>query len=213
MSLKKAKTKIQPYNTSRKHNFLLQIQLENDFLEVVYSTRVLGVQFNSNLRWDDHVNEVTKRAKQKTWLLRRLKKFGASEEKLVELYILFVRSGIEFASPLWSNGLTKSNLNKLERIQARITDLIIGPNDLSYIDRLKKLRIIKLEERFQINSARISDKMIRDPRFQFLFPRSSNTMNTRNKNVFVETMCKTNRLYFSAIPSFIRAQNLKHKQA
>ena len=186
--------------------------MENEDLEVVYSTRVLGVQFGSNLRWDDHVQEITAKAKQKTWFLRRLKRFGASEEKLVELYKLFIRSGIEFASPLWSNALTKSNLNKIERVQARITDLIIGPNDLSYSDRLKKLSIVKLEERFKANSARFSDKMIKDPRFQFLFPRSSSTVNTRNKNVFVETLCKTNRMYYSAVPSFIRAQNMKHKQ-
>ena len=165
------------------------------------------------MRWDDHINEITNKAKQKTWFLRRLKKFGASEGKLLELYKLFVRSGIEFASPLWSNALTKSNLNQLERIQARITDLIIGPNDLSYNDRLQRLNIVKLEDRLKMNSARFSDKMIRDPRFQFLFPRSSNTMNTRNKNVYVETFCKTNRMYYSAIPSFIRAQNIKHKQS
>ena len=95
------------------------------------------------------------------------------------------RSGIEFASPLWSNALTKSNLNQLELIQARITDLIIGPNDLSYNDRLQRLNIVKLEDRLKMNSARFSDKMIRDPRFQFLFPRSSNTMNTRNKSYII----------------------------
>ena len=91
MSLNSKKTKIQPFNFSRKFDFLPQVSVKNEPLEVVYSTRLLGVIFNSNCKWDDHVDFIVQKAKQKSWTLRRLKSQGASIQTLIELYKLFIR--------------------------------------------------------------------------------------------------------------------------
>ena len=53
------------------------------------------------------------------YFLRRLKRLGATEETLKEVYILFIRSLLEFAAPLWAGELTgnKKLTNQLDKIQ------------------------------------------------------------------------------------------------
>ena len=52
------------------------------------------------------------------YFLRRLKRLGATEETLKEVYILFIRSLLEFAAPLWAGALTgnKKLTNQLDKI-------------------------------------------------------------------------------------------------
>ena len=57
------------------------------------------------------------------------------------MYKLFVRQSLEFAVPLWSSVLSQQNKTKIERIQAQVTDLILGPNQLSYTERLRELQL------------------------------------------------------------------------
>ena len=100
MSLNFKKIKIQSLNPSRKYSYLPQIVANNEPLEVVDSFKILGIFFNSDCTWNDHVNFMVNKARQKTWMLRRLKSQGVKTNLLVELYTLFVRSGLEFAAPL-----------------------------------------------------------------------------------------------------------------
>ena len=205
MELNKIKTKIQPFNFSRKYDFLPQIAIDGKDLEVVYSAKILGVTFSSSMKWDEHVNELVSKARHKLWFIHRLKKMGASRQNLVEMYKLFVRQSLEFASPLWSNALTQQNINKIERIQAQVTDLILGPNKFSYMERLRELDLSDLQRRRNVLANNICKKMIKDDRFKFLFPQRQS--GTRSKKKYIEPLCKTNRMKHSAIPYFIQMLN------
>ena len=166
--------------------------------------------FKSSLKWDQHIEDLVMRARQKVWFIQRLKKIGASRQNLVEMYKLFVRQALEFAAPLWSGALTQQNKNKIERIQAQVTDLILGPNQLSYTERLRELHLCDLDGRRQTLSKNFCMKMIKDDRFKFLFPQRQTT--TRSKKKYIEPQYKTNRLKFSSIPSFIRILNDEQAQ-
>ena len=205
MQLNKTKTKIQPFNCSRKFDFLPELNVDGQNLEVVYSTNILGVIFSSSLKWDEHVDELVKKSRQKVWFIQRLKRVGASQKNLVEMYKLFVRQSLEFAAPLWANALTQNNKHKIERIQAQVTDLILGPNQLSYSERLRELDLSDLEERRLKLSKKFCSKMIKDDCFKFLFPQRRTK--TRSKRKYIEPQCKTNRMKLSAIPSFIQMLN------
>ena len=99
----------------------------------------------------------------------------------------------------------------IERVQAQITNLILGPNDLNYMNRLTKLSLPKLEYHFKTISDKFSNKIIKDKRFEFLFPKNKSSVNTRNRKPYVEKIYRTNRMKHNAIPAFIRAQNEKHQ--
>ena len=51
------------------------------------------------------------------WLLRNLKKFGASEEQIFEVYLQQIRSVSEMVCPVWNSGLTQHEVRSLERVQ------------------------------------------------------------------------------------------------
>ena len=64
-------------------------------LEVVKKMKLLGVIVTSDLTWDDNTEFITKKAFSRLWLLRRLKKLGASREALCDIYAKNVRSVLE----------------------------------------------------------------------------------------------------------------------
>ena len=106
MVLNSKKTKIIPLNFTKKFDFVPNFMLQNEELEVVYSTKLLGVMCSSDCKWSQNTTYIVKKATSKLWFLRRLKTLGASIESLVDIYKLFVRSNLEFAAPLWT-GLSR----------------------------------------------------------------------------------------------------------
>ena len=73
---------------------------------------VLSTSIRSNLRWDDHVFNVSKRIK---------KYFTPSD--LRTIYVTYIRPKIEYNSHLWA-GASKSALDFVDRIQSRALKLI-----------------------------------------------------------------------------------------
>ena len=117
MEINSSKTKIQPFNFSRRYDFVPELEIGGEQLEVVYSSRLLGVQRTSDCRWNDHVANLIQKANVKMWYLRRLKNLGASESTLKEVYVLFIRQTLEFVAPLWTSSLSKQNIDSLEKFQ------------------------------------------------------------------------------------------------
>ena len=171
MKLNKEKCKTQIFNFSRKKSFLPRILVEGTILEVVESFNILGVTLSSDLKWNKHIQNMVEKARKKMWFLRRLKKAGVSTENLVLMYKLFVRQALEYAAPLWAGALTKQNVAMIERIQFQCTNLIMGPNQLSYSQRLQTLDLDRLENRHSFLVKRFCTKMSKDERFDHLFPK------------------------------------------
>jgi hypothetical protein len=111
MKINFKKTKILPFNFSKKFDFLPQLNFPNcDPLEVIYSTRLLGVTLTSNLTWADHVDDMCKRATKKLWVLIRFKALGGSRDQMLKVFQTCVRSTLEFAAPVFHSGLTKDQI-------------------------------------------------------------------------------------------------------
>ena len=66
MKINTKKTKIIPFNVSKKFDFLPQINFPGyEALEVTYTTKLLGVTLTSDLSWTPHVVDITTRATKK----------------------------------------------------------------------------------------------------------------------------------------------------
>ena len=74
MIVNRKKTKILPFNFSRKYDFMPHLEFDNETLEVVYQAKLLGVILDSSGRWNEHINYVTRKAKQRVFMLQRLKR-------------------------------------------------------------------------------------------------------------------------------------------
>ena len=133
MKLNFKKTKILSFNLSTKYDFLPRLFFPNtEPLEVIYETRLLGVILASDLSWSPHVNDITKRATSKLWILVRFKSLGASQNQLLKVYQTRIRSTLEFASPVFTSGLAKEQSMKIESIQKKAFALILGKDYCNY---------------------------------------------------------------------------------
>ena len=116
-------------------------------------------------KWGPHVNQLVKSANKKMWFLRRLKILGASTDTLVDIYKLFVRQGMEIASPAWSSGLTRGNITQLEQVQSQATQVICGWTPLNSEQRLNKLSLQDLKSRRLQLTKKFSIQFSADSRF------------------------------------------------
>ena len=60
------------------------------------------------------------------WMLRRLKKLGASPQILIDIYNKHIRSILEYAVPVWGSLLTSENCDDIERVQKCAYTIIFG---------------------------------------------------------------------------------------
>ena len=79
MKINLDKTKIMLFNQSKKYDFKPELSIEGVRLEVVNKMKLLGVVITDDLKWDENTDFITKKAFSRLWLLRRLKKLGASK--------------------------------------------------------------------------------------------------------------------------------------
>ena len=73
------------------------------------------------------------KAYKKLWIIKRLKKNGASHEDLLDIYIKKVRSIIEFGLSVWNAaGLTEAEVLDIERVQKYFLHILLGNKYIDY---------------------------------------------------------------------------------
>ena len=137
-------------------------------IEVINSTRLLGTILQNNLSWDLNTAELVRKVNAGMELLRKVSSFCTDYEELMNIYILYVRSILEQSATVWHSSLTEENKNDLERVQKTALKVILG--DMSYENILKILDIETLNDRridLCLNFARKSSK---HPKMKWMFP-------------------------------------------
>ena len=113
--------------------------MSNHELEHVFEEKDLGVIFDSELKFEEHISAKVKKANAMVGLIRRT--FSFLDCKLFrKLYTTFVRPHLEYAQAVWSPHL-KKYINTIENVQSRATKLVDGLANIDYTERLKKLDI------------------------------------------------------------------------
>ena len=83
LKINETKTKIMSFNFSTKYDFQPKLSVGANELEVVRSTKLLGVIILSDLKWNEHTDYIVKKARKRLWYLRRLSRLGASRDTLL----------------------------------------------------------------------------------------------------------------------------------
>ena len=117
MKVNEKKTRIFPINFTRKYDFEPKLAYNSNELEVEYQIKLLGVLWTSNCEWEENTKYLVKKANSRLYFMRRLKNLGATQKTLKEVYILFVRSILEFCAPLWAGNLSKSSSKAFTRVE------------------------------------------------------------------------------------------------
>lgn len=105
----------------------------------------LGVIFEKDLKFSKHISTKINKANSILGLINRSFEF-LDEYTFVKLYTALIRPHVEFANVVWNPYLIK-DISSLEKLQQRATKLVSSLKDLTYIDRLKKLKLPSLIHR------------------------------------------------------------------
>ena len=114
-------------------------------LEVTKVERDLGVLISDDLKVRA---QVEKAAASANYMLSRLRKAFRSRSLVLwrTLYLCYVRPHLEFAVQSWSPH-RKGDINLLEQVQRRATNIITALKHQPYEQRLQRLRLTTLQDR------------------------------------------------------------------
>ena len=107
----------------------------------------IGVTFDGQLSFDEHINSKVKTANMMAGLNRRSYKF-LTVKTFLPLYKSLVRVHFDYAASVWSPHLQK-HIDIIEGVQKRATKYLPGIKDKNYEDRLKLLDLPTLAYRLE----------------------------------------------------------------
>ncbi|KAL0181923.1 hypothetical protein M9458_021298, partial [Cirrhinus mrigala] len=115
------------------------LTITNSIVAAVDSFKFLGTNISQDLKWDIHIDSIVKKAQQRLYFLRQLKKFNLPQALMTQFYSAVIESVL--CSSVWFGAASKLDIRRLQRT-VRTAERIIGvhlPNlqDL-YISRVKK---------------------------------------------------------------------------
>jgi len=137
------KCKVVSYGRNVDHSYSYHIN--NVELEKLDSIIDLGVHFDSQLKFDDHMDEKINKAYSFLGIIKRNFTY-LSMDAFITLYKSLVRPHLEYAVQAWSPYLI-AYIKKIEKVQMRATKQITCIKHLSYEERLKYLRLPTLHYR------------------------------------------------------------------
>ncbi len=125
LELKMLKTVEMIVDFRRNPPALPPLTIMNSTVTAVESFRFLGTTFSQDLKWDFHIDSMVKRAQQRLYFLRQLRKFNMSQELLIQFYSAIIESILCMLIIVWFSSATKSDLRRIWRV-VRSAERIIG---------------------------------------------------------------------------------------
>ena len=128
--------------------------------------------------------------------MRKISGFGASDQDLKEIYILFVRSILEKSAVVWHSSITVENREDLERVQKTVLKIILGLRYKSYQNALDILELETLEKRREKLCLNFARKASKHPKCKNMFPFNEkiHKMKTRRPSKFKVLNANTERM-------------------
>ena len=120
-------------------NPITEYLMANNILSTANSIKDLGITFQGNLKFDEHISSITSTANSRLGIIKNTFHYiDLAGFKI--LYIAFVRPLLEYGTPVWIPFLRKHEI-AIEKIQRRATKMISAIKDMSYSERMHKLSL------------------------------------------------------------------------
>ena len=138
LELNVSKTKEMVFDFRKKKTPLVPLTIAGEVVEEVRSFKFLGTTISSDLKWDENFSSAIKKAHQRLFFLRQLKKFKVNHSILTQFYRAATESILTFSITVWYSSACQKDKDQLERI-VRTASKIIG-SDMKPIASLHSLR-------------------------------------------------------------------------
>ncbi len=193
LSLNIVKTKELVVDYRRQSREHTPITINKTPVERVSSFKFLGVHITEDLTWSAHTDAVLKKAHQRLFFLRRLRKFGTSPRILRSFYTCTVESILTGCITAWFGNSTAGNRRALQRV-VRTARHIVG-GELPSLQDIYTRRCTRKARRIINDSSHPSHRLLS------LLPSGRRFRSIRSR---------TSRLRDSFFPQAIRLMN-SHK--
>ncbi len=117
------------------------LTIMNSTVTAVESFRFLGTTISQDLKWDNHIVSIVKKAQQRLFFLCQLRKFNLPQELLKQFYSAIIESVLCTSINVWFSSATKSDLRRLRRVvwtAERIIGTTLPTLQELYLSRVSK---------------------------------------------------------------------------
>ena len=157
------------------------ITLCDSTIDTVESFRFLGTIISQDLKWELNIDSLTKKAQQRMYFLRQLKKFNLPRTMMVQFYSSIIESILTSSITIWYAGATAKDKSRLQRV-IRSAEKVIGCN-LPSLQELHASRTLRRAGKIVADPSHPSHKLFQSlPSGRRL--RSIRTRTSRHKNSF-----------------------------
>ena len=146
-----------------------------------------------------------------------MKYAGDPREDLITVYILYIRSLLEYCSVAWHSTLTNEQSNNLESVQKLCLKIILASEYCGYENALEICGLDSLSSRREDKCLKYGLKSLLHPIHSKQFPLNTknNSVDTRKSEHFKVNWAKSESYRMSAIPYIQRMlnQHVKNQQS
>ena len=135
---------------------------------------------------------------------------GIDQETIIDFYTKECRSILEYATPVWTSGLTKKLSAKIERVQKVALSIATGHYSYGNTNYIEQCQLLGVEPLFICReklNRKFALKTARNSRHIDLFQLNMSTHLTRNFVRYREPVCRTARYRNSPLPYLTRLLN------
>ena len=171
------------------------IVINGKAIELVPTVKLLGLNISCDLRWNCHVEEISKKVSSRLYFLKQLKRANVPQKDLLTFYVTCIRPVTEYACPVFHNALPAYLSAELEQLQKRAMRIIFPFT--SYRDALQQARLETLSARRELITSKLFESISSNENhrlYKLLPPRNKCHFNLRHKRNFNIPMAKTKRL-------------------
>ncbi len=102
----------------------MSIHINNEPLYKFTNSKYLGMFMDSNLRWDDHINNMVSKIYTKIGILRSLRNIVPTDT-LIQIYNAIVQPHLDYGNAVYDSA-SQTSKNRLQMLQTRAARLITG---------------------------------------------------------------------------------------
>ena len=137
MLINTQKTKLMQFGPANSR-WISSLNINGNEIAIVTSFKLLGLTITDDLKWNQHVDSVCKRAYRLIYLIVRVKQFNNNRHTLLTIYKLFIRSIISYGFPAFCNitPTLRDKLVKIERRFSTIAEVTVDTNLLTFCNKL-----------------------------------------------------------------------------
>ena len=105
------------FNFTQNYQFTSRLSIDNQPLQMVDKTKLLGLVLTSDLKWTENTKSLIKRANARMEILRKMSSFSAPVPDMLTAYKTFIRSILEQSYVIWHSSITEEDRKDLECVQ------------------------------------------------------------------------------------------------